>query len=189
MIMPSLDAVSPEILQRLDDPVAELNIEKYFQGLIDFRKEFSGDYWLECFLAEGINDSIEELSKIKEVVTKINPTLLQLNSLDRPPVDNRIKPISFDKMLEIAEFFKPLPVEIIAKYKSQEALNVISKDLEQAILAMINRRPCTLDDIVKSFKLTTMEANKILRVLDQKKLVQVSNQERGNFYKKFEGEN
>jgi len=61
VILPSLDAASQDVFEKIDRPNPELNIETYIQGLVDLRKEYSGQIWLEILLLRGYNDSKEEL--------------------------------------------------------------------------------------------------------------------------------
>jgi wyosine [tRNA(Phe)-imidazoG37] synthetase (radical SAM superfamily) len=65
-----LDAASYEVFEKINRPQKDINYDEVINGLIDLRKEFAGEIWLEFFLIEGINDGDEELSKMKEIVRK-----------------------------------------------------------------------------------------------------------------------
>jgi len=49
------------------------------QGLKDFRRQFSGEIWLEVMLVRGINDSEAEL--IAQAAQAIGPDRIQLNTV------------------------------------------------------------------------------------------------------------
>jgi len=80
LIVPSLDSVNPKAFSLIDCPAAGVNIEEIINGLIALRKEFRGKIWLEVMLVKGLNDDIRQIKKLKEVVDKINPDKVQINS-------------------------------------------------------------------------------------------------------------
>jgi len=80
VILPSLDAVSPDIFQRMNRPVPGIQIDEVIAGLISLRKEFRGKIWLEVMVVRGVNDDLEHIRKLKDIVEKINPDRIQINS-------------------------------------------------------------------------------------------------------------
>ena len=57
IVLPSLDAAVDDAFQKINRPASHPGIERYIQGLIDFRKEFTGKIWLEVFILPEFNDS------------------------------------------------------------------------------------------------------------------------------------
>jgi len=84
LVKPKLDAGSDEIFKKINRPHENLNLNKIINGLIEFRKEYYGKIYLEIFIIPNLNDTTTELEKIKDIVKKINPDKIQLNTLDRP---------------------------------------------------------------------------------------------------------
>lgn len=101
LIVPSLDAVTQKIFERIDRPYPGINIEEVINGLIALRKEFNGKIWLEIMLVSGVNDDLRHIKKIKEVVELINPDKVQLNSPVRAPKDSCISVVGNRKLLKI----------------------------------------------------------------------------------------
>ena len=85
LVIPSLDAVSENLFKKIDLPHKSLNIKDIINGLIEFRKIYKGKIWLEVMILKGYNDNEEEILKISEVVKRILPDKIQINSLDRAP--------------------------------------------------------------------------------------------------------
>jgi wyosine [tRNA(Phe)-imidazoG37] synthetase (radical SAM superfamily) len=54
MVVPSLDAGSSRIFQYVNRPHPDITFNRMLQGLVDFRKDYSGKYWLEVFLLAGV---------------------------------------------------------------------------------------------------------------------------------------
>lgn len=80
LIVPSLDAVTQEVFERIDRPEKGIKVSDVIDGLIALRKEFRGQIWLEIMLIKGVNDSPEHIRKLKEVIERVNPDRVQLNS-------------------------------------------------------------------------------------------------------------
>lgn len=85
LIIPSLDAVTESVFKKIDLPHKSIKIENIINGLIELRKEYNGQIWLEVLILKNYNDNIEEIKKIAEVTKKIKPNKIQINSLDRAP--------------------------------------------------------------------------------------------------------
>jgi wyosine [tRNA(Phe)-imidazoG37] synthetase (radical SAM superfamily) len=182
LVLPSLDAATNSAFKKIDRPENSLNVEKYIQGLIDFRKEFKGTIWLETMILPGFNDDIENLTQLKNAILKINPLKIQLNTLDRPGVIDNIRAASRLELQNIIDMWNIPNVEIIASSAIRKNNASFRKDTENAILETISRRPCTLDDLQDILGLHVNEINKYLDVLDSDNKIQTYRQERGIFY-------
>ncbi|MFY9303566.1 MAG: radical SAM protein [Atribacterales bacterium] len=104
IIIPSLDAASPQALQAIDQPHPRITLNSYIESLIKLRKHFPGEIWLEVFIVEGINDSERELNFLKEKIALVSPHRVQINALDRNPAREGVKSPPFYKLEEIASF-------------------------------------------------------------------------------------
>lgn len=101
LIVPSLDAVSYEVFKNINQPVEGIKLEDIVNGLIALRKEFRGKIWLEVMLVKGVNDSLEEIRKLKEVIDRINPDKIQINSPVRIATKEDISCVGEDKLKKI----------------------------------------------------------------------------------------
>jgi wyosine [tRNA(Phe)-imidazoG37] synthetase (radical SAM superfamily) len=115
LILPSLDAVSDGVFRKVNLPESSISCEKIINGLIALSSEYKGKIWLEVFIAPGINDADDEIILFKKVITRINPTIVQLNSLDRPGTCDALGAASRASLEGIAHRFAPLPAEIISR--------------------------------------------------------------------------
>lgn len=182
LVLPSLDAVSEDVFQKINRPAKGLNAAKYIQGIIDFKKEFKGKIWLEVFILPGYNNHKEELDALKSVIQKINPDSVQLNTLDRPGTVSDLKGASRAELQHIVEDWGMDNVIVISASPQRKSIKSYRKDIETAILETISRRPCTLDDLTKILGKHINEINKYLDVLDAEKKIKSIKQERGIFY-------
>lgn len=92
LIIPSLDAVTRDVFEKIDRPCPGVSIQAIIKGLIAFRRHFRGRMWLEIMLVRGINDAPAYLRKIKKVTDLIEPDRIQINVPARTPAESWVKP-------------------------------------------------------------------------------------------------
>ncbi|MCK4359039.1 MAG: radical SAM protein [Candidatus Cloacimonetes bacterium] len=183
LVMPSLDAVSAQAFRRINRAYIGLEIQKIISGLIEFRKEFKGKIWLEIFIVPGINDTDSEMKLLREAIMKINPTHVQINSLDRPGTENWVKPINSVSLKKVVSYFKDLPVEMITNFKSREKIASFNHNIEDKIITTIKRRPCTAEDLSETLGIHINEINKYLQALLERERIESMYLKRGVFFK------
>jgi len=183
LVLPSLDAATQHTFRKINLPEKTLNIESYIQGIIDFRKEYSGKINLEIFILPGYNNQLQELDSLKDAIVKINPDIVQLNTLDRPGMIENLRAATHIELQEIVDYWNLENVIIIASAPSRKKIQSYRKDTETAILETISRRPCTLIDLSQILGKHINEVNKYLDVLENERKITTEKQVRGLFYK------
>ncbi len=160
VVLPSLSAITPVIFESLNRPHPSLKIEEIISGLIQFRREYQGQIWLEVVFCRGINDDRKEIERLKDAIEKIQPDKIQLNTPIRPPAEEFAYPLNAVRLEEIRERLGE-KAEIISEFAVPlgEAFDSV-KDTE--ILNLIKRRPCTVEDISKALGLRIDEVVKYL---------------------------
>jgi wyosine [tRNA(Phe)-imidazoG37] synthetase (radical SAM superfamily) len=182
VILPSLDAATETGFQKINRPPKGLTIDKYIQGLIDFRNEFSGKIWLEIFILPNYNDNENELKELKKAILKIRPDSVQLNTLDRPGTVPNLRGATKEELQHVVNFWDLDNIEIVAAAPERKNIQSYRTDIETAIIETISRRPCTLEDLTKILGLHINEINKYLDVLDAENKIETVRQTRGIFY-------
>lgn len=172
LVVPSLDAATQEAFVQVNRPHSSLNIDKIIKGLQMFRQEFKGSIWLEIMLVKGVNDSPSHLRKLKDAAASINPDIIQLNTVIRPPAEKFARPLILRELEKLKKLFGE-NCEIIAEFDKKAQIPA-SENLERAIFSLIQRRPVTLSDISASLGKHKNEIIKYLNFLleeDKIKLV------------------
>ena len=163
VILPSLDTVSLSLFTSLNRPHPALDVKKIIQGLIDFRKLFTGQIWLEILFCRGVNDSEEEIMRLHEVIREINPDKIQLNTLDRPPAEDSVFPVGREELERIKRFFGE-KAEIITGSLPEDAQGDIA-DRKKRIYNLVKRRPCTFDEISLTLGIPKMALMDLIEAL------------------------
>jgi len=99
IVLPSLDAGTDYLFRQINRPHGQLDFAKVVQGLIDFRKEYSGKIWLEVMLVKGLNDNERALKAIKEQADEVNPDRIYITTPIRPPAEKWVQPPTPDRIL------------------------------------------------------------------------------------------
>jgi len=181
VVLPSLDAGDPQTFTKMNRPHEALDFNKIIEGLCQFRKEYSGQIWLEVFIIEDINTGDVQLANIKNIIGRIKPDKVQLNTAVRPTTEPGIAAIAAQKLAIIAEKIG-LDAEVIADYPAMHLAAGCHIDRD-SVLAMLERRPCSLEDVASGLNIHLNEASKHLAGL--LKLGLIISEEKGGkvFYK------
>ena len=185
VVLPSLDAVSQDVYDKVNRPRAGLRSSDLIEGLKQFRKEYSGKIWLEVFILPGVNDTEQEVYLLRDTIAELRPDIVQINSLDRPGAEDWVEAASPESLSRIRDIFAetlPMPVEIIAKaeyIKAEHPVDAVAGELIQSILV---RRPCTAEDLASMLNLHINEISKILRRYSAEGLISSHRETRGVFY-------
>ena len=142
----SLDCVSSKCFQKLDRADSSVDCTKIVQGMIAFRQLHKKQMVLETLFVKTLNDNDDEIQNIYNAIQKIKPNRVDIGTIDRPPAYD-VQPIKYDKLVDIANTFKNIPVTIAHKNKQ---INIQSFTSEE-ILTLLKRRPLTQDDIDNTF--------------------------------------
>ncbi len=163
-VLPSLDAGDARMFKAINRPHPELDYKKMVDGIIRFVHEYEGQLSLEVMLLKYINATPIELKKIADQVAIIAPALVQINTAYRPPCESFAISLS-DKELNDAISFFNVPTELIKPSLSQAELDSAHAKGEADVMAMLERRPCTLDDLCLGLSMNRLELVKLIEAL------------------------
>ena len=169
MVLPSLDAGDEETFQLINRPAEGVSLEQLVHGLEVFREEYSGHIWLEIFFVAGLNATPEHAQKIRALVDRIRPDRIQLNTAVRPTADDGVRALTPDALSDLCALMGP-KAEVIADFKHVDKPHEFAAKVDD-VLAMIQRRPVTVDDIAAGLGIHSNEAVKLVEELLKKELV------------------
>ena len=140
----SLDCATQKCLKKLDRSHSGIDVENIKAGMLAFKKRYQGPLVIEILIVKTLNDSEEEISKLNEFLLKLQPTRIDIGTIDRPPAFD-VKPVSYEELLHISHLFdSSLPVYIASRKKAD--ISSSSYTYEE-ILETLTKRPLTQEDI------------------------------------------
>ena len=172
LVIPSLDAGNEDAFKLIDNPNKEIDFDKMVEGLIEFKKVFKGEYWLEIFLLKDINDNEDELDDIIKIVNKIKPDRIQLITATRRVANEKAKALTDEELKKIKKYFKArCDIEIDIPSVSDNYKGNSKKITEEDIVNFLIRQPDTAYLIAKSFNEEERKVKELLDTLIKKNKV------------------
>ncbi len=181
LVIPSLDAGHSGMFQSVNRPHESISFEQMINGLITFRQEYRGQYWLEVFLLAGLTDSDEAARSISDCVRRIGPDRVQLNTATRPAAEASAVMVHRSRMEELTKLLDP-PAEVIADYDGVHAQSEFKAGREH-VLEMVQRRPCSVEDIANGLGMHRNEVIKYIAELDAEQLLEKCSSGNKLFYR------
>jgi len=174
----SLDCATQKCLKKLDRSHIGIDVENIKSGMLAFKERYDGPLVIEILIVKTLNDSKEEIDKLNAFLRKLQPTRIDIGTIDRPPAYD-VKPVSYEELLEISHLFDPsLPLYIASRKKAEISP---SSYTEEEILETLSKRPLTAEDIEALFDEKSQKRVEDLLQKDKIKLVSTNGVE---FYKK-----
>jgi wyosine [tRNA(Phe)-imidazoG37] synthetase (radical SAM superfamily) len=155
IVSPSMDAVTPEVFEKVDRPNPKLRIDNIIDGIRKFRQEYRGRMWMEILFVAGINDQDDEVYKMKQVIDEIQPEKVHLNTVVRPPAYSFAQPTSQERLKEIQKILGDRS-EIVGIFKETHTARAHDTD-GQTILALLKRRAMTVEQMTVSLDMKEEE--------------------------------
>jgi wyosine [tRNA(Phe)-imidazoG37] synthetase (radical SAM superfamily) len=163
-VLPSLDAGHDAMFQTVNRPHEGVTFQGMMEGLIQFREEYRGEYWLEVLLLPQYTATENEVRKIASCVSRIRPGRTQLNTATRPTAEASARPLDLRRLEELATAFDP-PAEVVADSRRAPEQGRFCVGRE-GVLAMVRRRPCSAVDIAEGLGLHVNEVLKYIEALE-----------------------
>ncbi len=169
VVIPSLDAGDDSMFRYVNRPHESLSFDRVVQGMTDFRKVYDKEIWLEVFLLGGVTATTAEVSKIKECADRIRPDKIQLNTVVRPSAEEFAFPAAPE---DLAEFCKQFGrnAEVIASFSPHRQTEEF-KARRDDIMALVARRPCSIEDIANGLMLNRNHVLKYVAELASERLI------------------
>ncbi|OPY54253.1 MAG: molybdenum cofactor biosynthesis protein A [Methanosaeta sp. PtaU1.Bin112] len=161
VVLPSLDAVSEKAFQSINRPASGLLAADMIEGLKEFRKEYSGEIWLEVMLVKGIND--EEAEEIARAAESTEPDRIQLNTVVRTPAEP-VEPLSEEEMRRMLEIFPG--AELIPDWDW-----CVPDRIRDRLMELLMARPGTLEEISCHLKIDGSDAIKYCKIMENDGLI------------------
>jgi wyosine [tRNA(Phe)-imidazoG37] synthetase (radical SAM superfamily) len=139
VLLPSLDAGTPNLHRRLNRPAPAFRFERQLEGLVRFCEQTPGRVWLEVMLVHGMNDTDAALHAIADCLDAIRPDEVHLMTPLRPAAEAWVRPpdaAAIERALSILGPRSRVPNAGCGQVQLQAR-----GDLPAALLEVITRHP------------------------------------------------
>jgi wyosine [tRNA(Phe)-imidazoG37] synthetase (radical SAM superfamily) len=165
VVLPSLDAGDEVSFAKINRPHPDISFDLMLEGLTSFTKRFAGEVWLEVMLLAGSTGTRAEAAKIAAHAEGVGAARIQLNTPSRPAAEAEVLPLSRDEMVALERLF-PGRVESVFQEREFEAGQAGSATVSDSdLVALVRRRPCTVEDIAAGLGLHVLDVLKRVDLL------------------------
>ena len=162
IVLPSLDSALQGPYGKLNRPHSSLSLGKVMDGLGAFLDEYEGRVLFEILLLEGYNTSDKDLAALAAFLDRHRVDSIQLNTAVRPGTIPGIAPLTRERLEAICSSFGP-KCEIVASVATRAHHEEFAS--ADRILSMIERRPCTAEDIHRALGVPVQGVIKLLSLM------------------------
>ncbi|MDH7598077.1 MAG: radical SAM protein [Sedimentisphaerales bacterium] len=147
VVLPTLDAPDQQTFELIHRPDPSITLQMVVDGLIEFRRQYHGQIWLEVFVVDQVNTDPRKVESLKAMIDRIRPDKIHLNTAVRPTAEPAVPVPSLSTLRRIAATLGPA-CELIVDPGDLRAYQAYQKGLDdKSILALLQRRPSTLDQL------------------------------------------
>lgn len=164
-----VDAVSKEIWKKINRPHKALNLEKILNGI----KEFSKEFVTETMLINGVNDNKEELKKIADFLSAIEPKKSYISIPIRPPAEKWVRRASEQAINLAYQIFseRGISVEFLLGYEGNEF--AFTGNVEKDLLSITSVHPMRKDAVEEFLRKAEADWSVIERLIKENKLIEI----------------
>lgn len=138
-VLPSLNAGSEELYERIDRPASGFTFQQHLDGLVRFRREYNGKLWVEVMLLKGINDSDEALYELAGAMKQVAPDMVHLVLPTRPASEQQVA-LPDEERIDRAVAILSTAAPVLHPAKGSMDLSCAT-DLLEAVTAIVSRHP------------------------------------------------
>jgi wyosine [tRNA(Phe)-imidazoG37] synthetase (radical SAM superfamily) len=160
VILPSLDASDEALFRKINRPHEGLTVADHVAGLEALRREYRGQIWLEVFLVQDLNTSDSHRSALRSHIRRIRPDRIHLNTAVRPTADSHVQAVPAATLHAWAVEFGP-KCEVIADFQHVKTDSSLTGG-EDTTLTLLQRRPCSNQDVATGLGIELNQADIIL---------------------------
>lgn len=181
LVVPSLDAGTVRLFKYVNRPHSDISFIKMLEGLVKFREEYTGKYWLEVFLLGGVTTIEAQINTLTDCINTICPDKVQINTVTRPPAEDFAEPVPARRLQAIAsQLYKN--AEVIADYSGVHRQRHFSAQRDN-VLTLLKRRPCRVEDIAAGLGLHRNEVLKYVEELSAEGKIEARARDGHTYYK------
>jgi len=148
VVLPSLDAGFQKTFRRINRPHPSIQFQKIIEGMIQFKKMYSGKVWIEYMAVQDLNDSEAELLQIRELLSGIRPEKIYVNVPIRPPAEKGVEIPSEESLSRIRSILTGVFEIILPELGEFQVISNDISSLKSELLQIIKRHPMSLDQII-----------------------------------------
>jgi wyosine [tRNA(Phe)-imidazoG37] synthetase (radical SAM superfamily) len=166
VVLPSLDAASDEVFKSINRPQSGIGLGLIIEGIKHFRNQYEGSIWLEIMLIKGVNDTPDELQKLRFITNDLKVDKIHLNTVTRPPSEKDAGPLNREEIEKVRKFFGDY-CEIISSFE-KNGVHIEQEGWTRTLVDILKRRSLTIQDIIRITGAPSFRIKEELDIMEKK---------------------
>ncbi len=180
VVLPSLDSLVDDEFAQVNRPCEGMTPDAIAQGLLEFKKGFKGKIFLEILLAEAVNDTDENLGKLKDFCKRLAPDRVDVVTLTRPGTVKGVRPVDGEILSRWRMALESGNTPAGAR-KNGDKEDMSMERITAFIEASLSRRPQTVRQLADALNADQNEVRQAVEAL-QKVGEVISREDRGETF-------
>lgn len=158
MVLPSMDTLVPSEFAEINKPLEKTSLVDIRKGLLAFRKGYPGKIFLEVLVLAGVNDTEENLERLKAFVRELRPDRVDVVTMTRPGAYPQALPAPPATLERFRQALCPLPDSPAEQPEKARHFGLsLDREAEEGLQALsmrvldsLARRPQTVDGLAQA---------------------------------------
>lgn len=164
LVLPSLDSLVEEEFAAVNRPAPGVSARAVAEALLAFRREFAGRLYLEVLLVAGVNDSQENLERLKAFVPELAPDRVDVVTLSRPGAYPEARAVEREALARWRRELNAGQTTLQAGDIAPAKANLLTKqEIQEIVQNSVRRRPQTAGQLARA---TGLPAECVRQALD-----------------------
>jgi len=95
----TLNAARTDYYKKINQSLDSIKVEDVIKGIIDFRKMFQYELWIEIMLVKGVNDYENNYRSLHDALELIKADKVHINTVVREPSFGFAKPLNIEELI------------------------------------------------------------------------------------------
>jgi len=180
-----VDTVSEDVWRRVNRPHKSLQLDKVFQGIIEFSRTFEGELATETMLIQHINDNVEEMEKITNFTARLKDTTSYISIPTRPPAEKWVNSATEHTINIAYQLFreKSINTEYLIGYEGNAF--AFTGNVEEDLLSITSVHPMREEAVNEFLKKAKANWVVIEKLINEDKLVEVKYKDKKFYIRKL----
>lgn len=176
-----VDSVTEKTWRKINRPQKRLQLDPILNGMLKFKRNYTGELVTETMLVKGVNDGDDNLTTVANFLFRLHPVKAYLSIPTRPPAEKRIRPPSEEVINRAYQILskKVDRVEYLIGYEGNAF--AFTGKAEEDLLSITAVHPMREEAVKQLLSKAEADWSVVRRLIDQAKLIE-SEYEGQRFY-------
>jgi len=168
-----MDAADEEMWRKVNRPHRTLQLENILDGALAFSREFGGKLATETMLVEDLNDGAEHLTRMADIIARLEPATAYLAIPTRPPAEAWVRPPGEEAITRAYQIFSERieKVEYLIGYEGNAF--AFTGDVEEDLLSITAVHPMREDAVAAALARANEGWDVVNELVERGKVVKI----------------